>query len=177
MAMLARVGLLVAFGFFPLLLSAAELLPELTRCEDIKPDSERLDCFDKLVRQLRQQSVADLLTRSQPSLLPQPSPEVLSSKLKTPESDMALSVQAFLDMIKEAELDEGGGIEILGWQQLDQSNYILWLKLRGRAGLTIQFYEKSKQRKTAVSVLESVVMEGQHINPDMFIMNIAAMGP
>ena len=157
---------------------ADEILPRLSACEEISDNARRLACYDGLVQQLRKQAVQDLLNKSEPQLLSQPDPEVLGSSLQTPDDDaLRLSVKSFVDMIKVAQLDEGGGIKILGWQQLDKNNYILWLKMRGRTGLTIQFYEKSPQQKVAVSVLEAVVMQGQQVDPGMFIMSIAAMGP
>jgi len=167
------------FLLAPSALLADQLLAGLAKCEEMKDNTQRLACYDDFVSQLRQQEVVALLERSQPELLPQPAAEVLNSKLHTADSDdqFSLRVSDFLAMIKVAQLDEGGSIKILGWQQLDKSNYILWLQLRGRTGLTFQFYEKSKQHKDAVCVLEAVIMQGQHIDPGMFIMNIAAMGP
>jgi len=170
--------LFALFSLLALPLAADELMQQLAHCEENRDALQRLACYDTLVSEWRKQEVQSLLQGAQPTLLTQPAPEVLNSTLQiTGDDGFRLSVQALLAMIKVAKLDEGGGIKILGWQELDKSNYILWLQLRGRTGLTIQYYAKSKSQAEAVSVLEAVIMQGKHIDPGMFIMNIAAMGP
>jgi len=179
MTMFSKVASIAILCWLSPVAAADDILSGLSTCEEIKDSNERLKCYDNFVLQLREQEVGKLMRQSQPQLLAQPAAKILNSSLQTPDSNgqLNLRVRDLIKMIKEAKLDEGGGIEILGWQKLDENNYIMWLNLRGRTGLTIQYYEKFKHLKSVVSVLEAVVMKGRQVDPGMFIMNIAAMGP
>lgn len=174
---LAMAGFILASQFLLMSAMADQELATWDSCSRISNNDMRLDCYDRYVVQLKEHQDGGQQA-IQSALLQSPGEEILSSALQATNDDgFNLSVSQFLHLIEIAELDEGGGIPILGWQKLDRNNYVLWLKLRGRTGLAIQYYAKSKKNARAISVLESVVMQGNEVDPGMFIMNIAAMSP
>ena len=159
--------------------SAANFNAEaLLSCAQVQSEQQRLDCFDTVVLRMRQSqsSGSDNSIDAKTTLIADPSSTLLASKLRVDrnQDDFDLTVAQFLDLIKVAVLDEGSPIEILGWQRVDKQQYTLWLDLRGRTGLVFQLYP---QTGSAISVLQSVTMQNRLVDPGMFIMNIAAMGP
>lgn len=140
----------------------------LTPCMGIQDRDARLSCYDAWALQLKTPS-SDI--RTEPSATP--TPTVLASELRVrrERQDFSLTLQGFLTLIRMAQLEDGGNIQIMGWKRNAQQ-YTLWLDLHGGTPLVFRFYADAN---TPVSVLEPVVTAKGIIDPELFIMTIAAM--
>jgi hypothetical protein len=141
----------------------------LIECARLQSAVERLDCYDELANSL--QSTSD----GADMLYVQPPQEFLAAQLRVaPEnSDFDLTVNKFLLLIQNATMDNGRPILIKGWR-MEKTGYSLQLKMKSPVSLMFS-YEPGGNSK--ITVLQPVHRQGVVVDPELFVMNIAAMSP
>jgi len=93
-------------------------------------------------------------------------------RVRADTRDFALSVESFINLIRQAEFDDHKKIQVHGWRQMKQG-YALDLTMR--EPLSIKFLFNPDQ--TAYSILQPVRKDGELVDPTQFVFVIAAMTP
>jgi len=144
----------------------ASLSNQILQCATLKQDFRRLQCYDKLVQRTESLNNKNVL---------KPPKEFLVSELRAArhESDYTLSISDFVRLIRRAKLENGNPIVIIGWKVQPHS---FSLVINMQKEITISFtHIKTKQEN--ISLLLPVIIDGNSIDPSVFITTIASMTP
>ena len=169
--LIVSVGVLLMASFQAM----GEIEPLFKICAKIQDDSERLSCYDRLVKVISEadEAVAKAGDKGEEKVANvQPTQEFLDSELRVDptKSDFDLSVNQFLQIIKSAKLENGQPVTIDGWS-LQEHGYVLTIKMK--SPIQIKFvFEPTKNSE--FSLLQPVLMKGVKIDPALFVMNMAA---
>ena len=164
---LALLAALFVFGG-PGKLAASELADGIKRCTREQTAIKRLNCYDMLAEKFNLVNKIDYI---------QPPEEFLSSKLTvTPWTyDYSLTVAGFVKLIERAVMNDGEKIEIHGWTQQGH-DYVLNITMRRPLSLKFLPFETATD-EIPLSLLRSLVIDGETTDPELFITTIASMVP
>ena len=148
--------------------NASELKNDIKDCAREQTAINRLDCYDKLAEKYE-------LTTTQNYI--EPPEEFLSSKLTvTPwHNDYTLTVKDFINLIESAVMDDGEKIEIHGWTRQGH-DYVLNITMRRPLRLRFLPFETATN-DIPLSLLRSLIVDGETTDPELFITTIASMVP
>ncbi|MFV2056778.1 MAG: hypothetical protein ACC707_09940 [Thiohalomonadales bacterium] len=148
--------------FYPAFAAAPK---QWQQCISIKDDSLRLACYDKTAKISHQVDQKNHYT---------PPDKFLNAELRVDKhvSEYRLRVSDFLALIKAAVMDNQKKIEILGWEK--KHHYELHIRMRQPVSLQFEHIDAKTEN---FCVLKPVLVDGEIIDPAIFILNIASMSP
>jgi len=161
--LLSPIVLIVTIIFFYPAIAATPKRWE--QCSTIKDDKLRLACYDQFAQISLNLNQKNHYT---------PPDKFLNAELRVDKhvSEYRLRVSDFLALIKAAVMDNQKKIEILGWQK--KHHYELHIRMHQPVSLQ---FEHINTKTENFCVLKPVLVDGEIIDPAIFILNIASMSP
>jgi len=146
----------------------SELPIDIKQCTTEQNAQKRLECYDKIAEKYQLVEKLEYIT---------PPDQFLSSKLTvTPwHSEYSLTVGSFVKLIENAVMDDGEKIEIHGWTRQDH-DYVLNITMRRPIRLKFLPFETATD-EIPLSLLRSLIIDGEKTDPGLFITTIASMTP
>jgi len=147
---------------------ASELAQDIRICTQVNDATKRLSCYDRVAKEYQLIEEAEYIA---------PPEKFLSSKLTvTPwHSEYSLTVQGFVTLIENAVMANGDKIEIHGWTRQDH-DYVLNITMRRPLHLRFLPFETATD-EIPLSLLRSIIIDGEETDPELFITTIASMIP
>lgn len=141
-----------------------EFMRDLLECGKLNNNELRLACYDSLAQSAR--AAADKQATA-------PGARFLAANLRTTTegTDYQLTMQAFIDLVKDATFDETEKVKINGWSRHGAS-YFLHLVMR--EAITLEFFHYDDGAEN-LAILLPVVSGSQIYDPEQFVFIIASM--
>ena len=147
---------------------SSELAKQLTECAKEPIAENRLTCYDALAEK---QQLAD-----KPVFI-QPNSDFLNSRLVvTPWIiDFNLTINEFAGLISNAIMDDGERVTVQGWTK-EGNHYVLHITMRSPVQLRF-LPSDTTQQQIPMSLLIDPVIDGQTVDPELYVITIASMVP
>jgi len=139
----------------------------LKPCLDIDDSKQRLECYDRIAHHADSSPKVQYI---------RPSTQFLESKLVTKPwvVDMKLTVSDFVELISQAEYENGDKIQIKGWTKQNNINV---LHIVMRSPVDLNFMPNDPVGELALSLLQGPIIKGSPVDAELFIFTIASMVP